>query len=62
MVVDDYGHHLEIRATLSAAREGWKRRTVVVFQPHRYTRVAALMEEFARSFYQADVLIVTEIW
>ena len=35
---------------------------MVVFQPHRYTRVAALMEEFARSFYQADVLIVTEIW
>ena len=63
MVVDDYGHHpTEIRATLSAAREGWKRRTVVVFQPHRYTRVAALMEEFARSFYQADVLIVTEIY
>jgi UDP-N-acetylmuramate--alanine ligase len=63
MVVDDYGHHpTEIRATLSAARDGWKRRTVVVFQPHRYTRVAALMEEFARSFYQADVLIVTEIY
>ncbi|MGH9867279.1 MAG: UDP-N-acetylmuramate--L-alanine ligase [Candidatus Polarisedimenticolia bacterium] len=63
MVVDDYGHHpTEIRATLSAAKEGWKRRTVVVFQPHRYTRVAALMEDFSRSFYQADVLIVTEIY
>jgi UDP-N-acetylmuramate--alanine ligase len=63
MVVDDYGHHpTEIRATLSAARDGWKRRTVVVFQPHRYSRVAALMEEFSRSFYQADVLIVTEIY
>jgi UDP-N-acetylmuramate--alanine ligase len=63
MVVDDYGHHpTEIRATLSAARDGWKRRTVVVFQPHRFSRVAALMEEFSRSFYQADVLIVTEIY
>ncbi|HET6372617.1 MAG TPA: UDP-N-acetylmuramate--L-alanine ligase [Candidatus Polarisedimenticolia bacterium] len=63
MVIDDYGHHpTEIRATLAAARDGWKRRTVVVFQPHRYTRVQALMEEFARSFYQADILIVTEIY
>ncbi len=63
MVVDDYGHHpTEIRATLAAAKEGWKRRTVVVFQPHRYTRVSELLEEFARSFYQADVLIVTEIY
>ncbi len=63
MVIDDYGHHpTEIRATLDAAREGWKRRTVVVFQPHRYSRVQALMEEFARSFYQADVLLVTEIY
>lgn len=63
MVIDDYGHHpTEIRATLAAAREGWKRRTVVVFQPHRYSRVAALMDEFARSFYQADVLVVTEVY
>jgi UDP-N-acetylmuramate--alanine ligase len=63
MVVDDYGHHpTEIRATLSAAKDGWARRTVVVFQPHRYTRVAALMEDFSRSFYQADILIVTEIY
>jgi UDP-N-acetylmuramate--alanine ligase len=63
MVIDDYGHHpTEIRATLDAAREGWKRRTVVVFQPHRYTRVQSLIDEFARSFYQADVLVVTEIY
>ncbi|MEJ2700315.1 MAG: UDP-N-acetylmuramate--L-alanine ligase, partial [Desulfuromonadales bacterium] len=39
MVVDDYGHHpAEIRATLAAARAGWDRRVVAVFQPHRYTR------------------------
>jgi len=63
MVIDDYGHHpTEIRATLSAARDGWDRRRVVVFQPHRFTRVESLMEEFSRSFYQADVLIVTEIY
>ncbi len=63
MVVDDYGHHpVEIRATLAAAREGWKRRTVVIFQPHRFSRVADLMEEFSRSFYQADKVIVTDIY
>ncbi len=63
MVVDDYGHHpAEIQATLNAAKEGFNRRTVVVFQPHRYTRTAALAAEFATAFYQADVLIVTEIY
>jgi UDP-N-acetylmuramate--alanine ligase len=63
LVVDDYGHHpTEIRATLAAAREGWNRRTIAVFQPHRYTRVRALEEEFARSFYEADVVIVTPIY
>ncbi|MFQ5701751.1 MAG: UDP-N-acetylmuramate--L-alanine ligase [Acidobacteriota bacterium] len=63
MVVDDYGHHpVEIRATLAAAREAGKRRIVVVFQPHRYSRVRALAEQFTRSFDQADVLIVTPIY
>jgi len=63
MVIDDYGHHpTEIRATLSAARQGWDRRVIAVFQPHRYSRVAALAEEFSRSFYEADVLVVTPIY
>ena len=63
MVVDDYGHHpVEILATLSAAKKGWNRRTVVVFQPHRYSRVKALMNEFGRAFYDADVLAVTDIY
>jgi UDP-N-acetylmuramate--alanine ligase len=63
MVVDDYGHHpVEILATLSAAKKGWNRRTVVVFQPHRYSRVKALLNEFARAFYDADVLAVTDIY
>ncbi len=63
MVVDDYGHHpAEIRATLAAARRGWERRLVVVFQPHRFSRVAALREEFARCFGDADVLAVTDIY
>ncbi len=61
-VVDDYGHHpTEIRATLAAAKTSG-RRVVVLFQPHRYTRTAALHEDFARSFYDADVVLLTDIY
>ncbi len=63
LVIDDYGHHpAEIQATLLAARRGWSRRTVVVFQPHRYSRARALHDEFARCFEHADVLVVTDIY
>jgi UDP-N-acetylmuramate--alanine ligase len=63
MVVDDYGHHpAEIRATLAAAKGGWDRRLVVVFQPHRYTRTKELFDEFVKSFYDADVLVLTDIY
>jgi UDP-N-acetylmuramate--alanine ligase len=62
LVVDDYGHHpTEIRATLAAAKLSG-RRLVVLFQPHRYTRTAALHEEFARSFYDADVVLLSDIY
>ncbi|HEY5594051.1 MAG TPA: UDP-N-acetylmuramate--L-alanine ligase, partial [Nitrospiria bacterium] len=63
MIVDDYGHHpTEIKATLAAARSGWNRRLVTVFQPHRYSRTRDLLKEFATAFYQADSLILTEIY
>lgn len=63
LVVDDYGHHpTEIIATLSAARSSSARRIVALFQPHRYTRIQALEEEFARAFYHADVVIVLPIY
>ena len=62
-VIDDYGHHpTEIKATLRAARDTYNRRMIAIFQPHRYTRVSLLADDFARCFYQADVLIVTEIY
>src|SRR5216110_1782088 len=63
-VVDDYGHHpTEVKATLSAARIGApNRRIVVLFQPHRYSRTADLMDEFASAFNNADVLLVTDIY
>lgn len=63
LVVDDYGHHpTEIIATLSAARNACDRRILTVFQPHRYTRIQALEEDFARAFYHADALIVMPIY
>ncbi|MBM3212467.1 UDP-N-acetylmuramate--L-alanine ligase [Candidatus Poribacteria bacterium] len=63
LVVDDYGHHpTEIKATLRAAREAYNRRIIAVFQPHRYTRVNLLKDDFARCFYQADILVVTEVY
>lgn len=63
MVVDDYGHHpAEIKVTLAAARSGWDRRIVAVFQPHRYSRTKALFEEFLTAFYQADHLVVMDVY
>lgn len=69
-VVDDYGHHpTEIKATLAAAKVGAARnaetaggRLIVLFQPHRYTRTNDLMTEFARSFNNADVLMISDIY
>jgi UDP-N-acetylmuramate--alanine ligase len=63
-VVDDYGHHpTEILATLSAAKNGsGGRRTVVVFQPHRFSRTNELMNEFALAFNNADMLFVSDIY
>ena len=63
LVIDDYGHHpTEIRAVLSTARDAWDRRTIVCFQPHRYSRSQLLKEEFGRAFYQADEVIVLPIY
>jgi len=62
-VIDDYGHHpTEIRATLAAAQLCKFRRIHAVFQPHRYTRTQHLMDEFAKSFHQADVVYVLDIY
>jgi UDP-N-acetylmuramate--alanine ligase len=62
-VVDDYGHHpAEIRATLAAAKAGYDRRVITVFQPHRYSRTQHLWGEFLTAFYQSDVLVVMDIY
>ena len=64
LLVDDYGHHpTEIAATLAAARSGWpKRRVVLVFQPHRYTRTRDLMDDFATVLSDADVLVLLDVY
>jgi UDP-N-acetylmuramate--alanine ligase len=61
--VDDYAHlPSEVRATLAAARQGRWERVVAVFQPHRYSRTAALGRDFGGAFEDADVVVVTGIY
>ena len=63
MVVDDYAHHpTEVSATLQAARDGWNRRIIAVFQPHLFTRTKSFFKEFAAAFMNSDILIVTDIY
>lgn len=64
LVVDDYGHHpTEIVATIETARKCWpERRLIVLFQPHRYSRTVALLDRFAISFNQADMLMIAPIY
>jgi UDP-N-acetylmuramate--alanine ligase len=63
LVIDDYGHHpTEIRATIEAIRDTWKRPLTVIFQPHRFTRTRDLFDEFLTAFEGADRLVLTEIY
>jgi UDP-N-acetylmuramate--alanine ligase len=63
IVIDDYAHHpTEIRAVLAAAREGAKERVIAVMQPHRFTRLQSLMDEFQNAFNDADVVFVTPVY
>jgi len=62
--VDDYGHHpTELAATIAAARDAWPgRRLVVCFQPHRYTRTQALLDDFAQVLSTVDALVLTNVY
>lgn len=63
LIIDDYAHHpSEVQATLKAAREGWNKRIIAIFQPHTYTRTKYLCDEFGASFDDADILIVTDVY
>ena len=62
-IIDDYGHHpVEIRAVLAAAREGAQGRVIAVCQPHRFTRLAGLMDEFAQAFNDADNVYIAPVY
>ncbi len=63
IVMDDYGHHpTEVRAAVETARRSFKRRLVVVFQPHRYTRTRDLHQRFNECFLQADEVFITDVY
>ena len=63
MVVDDYAHHpTEISVTLAGVKAGWRRRVIAVFQPHLYSRTRDFYEDFGRAFFNADILVLTDIY
>ena len=62
-IFDDYGHHpVEIRAVLQAARQAASGRVIAVVQPHRYSRLSALFDDFCRCFNDADIVVVTDVY
>ncbi len=62
-IIDDYGHHpVEIRAVLAAAREGVRGRVIAVVQPHRFTRLRDLMDDFQTAFNDADIVHVAPVY
>jgi len=62
-IIDDYGHHpVEVRAALAAAREGVAGRVIAVVQPHRYSRLGDLMDDFQQAFNDADIVYVTPVY
>ncbi|NUB43774.1 UDP-N-acetylmuramate--L-alanine ligase [Fertoebacter nigrum] len=62
-IIDDYGHHpVEIAAVLRAARQSTKGRVIAVHQPHRYTRLSSLFEDFCTCFNEADVVAIAEVY
>ena len=62
-VVDDYAHHpTEVEATINAAKNGWNRKIICVFQPHLFSRTRDFFNEFAQSLFKSDIIIVTEIY
>ncbi len=63
MVIDDYAHHpTEVKATLDAIRKGWRRRVVALFQPHTYSRTRDFYEEFGKAFFNADLVVITDVY
>src|SRR5204862_3583827 len=63
IIIDDYGHHpVEIAAVLRAARESTRGQVIAVMQPHRYTRLHSLFEQFSTCFNDADTVIIAHVY
>jgi len=64
LIIDDYAHHpTEIKATLSALKSSWQnRRIIAIFQPHRFSRTKILAEKFGKAFFDADCVIIDDIY
>ena len=63
MIIDDYAHHpTEVFVTLKAAKDGWHKRVIAVFQPHLFSRTRDFYKDFAEAFLMADILIITDIY
>lgn len=63
LIIDDYAHHpTEISATIETAKRFDKKRLLVIFQPHRYSRMKYLLEKFSQSFFDSDHLFITNIY
>ena len=63
LVVDDYAHHpTEVKATINAAKNGWNKKIISVFQPHLFSRTKYFYKEFANSLFDSDIIIITDIY
>ena len=63
LVIDDYAHHpTEVEATINAAKNGWNKRIVSVFQPHLFSRTRDFFKEFAKSLFDSNIIIITDIY
>jgi len=63
ILIDDYAHHpTEVKATLSAARNGWNNRIIAAFQPHTFTRTKEFYKDFARCFDDADIVYIMDVY
>ncbi len=63
LVIDDYAHHpTEVKATLEGLRKGYRRRVIAVFQPHTYTRTRDFHIDFGKSFHNADIVVMTDVY
>jgi len=63
MIVDDYAHHpTEVQATISAAKNGWNKRVIAVFQPHLYSRTRDFYREFAEALKDSDIVYITDVY